>query len=431
MKKYISLILMCVCIVTSTLILYSCDQNNGDSQTNGDQNKVLEPNTITVEESPSKVSDLKVDLAWRPSIKNVSVLSVGDIMGHTVQLLAAKTDEGYDFSEQFKYIAPIISSRDISIGNLETVFAGESASYSGKNMIFNSPDALGEGIKEAGFDILTTANNHSLDRRYDGLKRTLDVLDELGIMHAGTSRTEEESKQILTFENKGITFALLSYSYSTNGWPMPEDHPYALNMIDDDKIIEDIKSARALGVDFVIVASHWGLEYHLNENIHQQRLTEKMFYAGADIVLGTHPHVIQPFEHIKMEDESGELKDKFIIYSQGNFVSGQRTHPRAIGMHITFDFSMVDDGVPYVNQVSVMPTFVEYNNYGSKPYMRILDTRKSVIQYEEGTLDISENFAVELKSYESEFVSHIASKSDQVPYLNDRGDYVIYDKLEN
>lgn len=387
--------------------------------------------TYTVDQKAPELPSQKVDFAWVPSKKRVSLLSVGDIMGHTVQLSAAKTEDGYDFSEQFKYIEPVIASRDFAIGNLETVFAGPEAHYSGKNMIFNSPDALAETIKATGFDILTTANNHSLDRGYAGLKRTLDLLDGLAIMHAGTARDLEEAEDILTFEKEGIRFALLSYSYSTNGWPMPEDHPYALSMLEEEKIIAQIHKAKSLDVDFVLVAAHWGLEYHLDENIHQTSLTDKMFMAGADIVLGTHPHVIQPFDHVKMVDESGEEKDKFIIYSQGNFVSGQRTYPRAIGMHITFDFLRENDGPAVVDQVSVMPTYVDYQSVNYKPYMRILDTRRSVLDYEAGLLDLTGALVTSLKTYEKDFVDHIASKSQVQPYLNDRGDYVIYSRDGN
>jgi len=415
-----------VIVVLIGLVMVAC--NSQATTSNDPVEFMLEPNTITVEIAEKQAQDLTVAYEWVPSRRHVSILSVGDIMAHKVQLDTAWSQEGYDFTDQFAAIAPVIQSRDFAIGNIETVFAGEAARYSGANMIFNSPDSLAEAVKEAGFDILTTANNHSLDRGYLGIERTIEVLKALDLKYTGTARTQEEADQILTFEEDGISFALLSYSYSTNGWPMPTGHPYALNMIDDDKIVEDIKRARALGVDFVLVAPHWGLEYHLDENIHQQRLTEKMFFAGADIVLGSHPHVIQPFEHKKMVDASGQERDKFIIYSQGNFISGQMTYPRAIGMHITFDFLKINDGQAYVDEVSVMPTYVEYKKVNNIRHMRILDTSKAVEAYEAGQLDISEGLARDLTTYKEDFVAHIASKSDFEPYLNDRGDYVIYKK---
>lgn len=355
----------------------------------------------------------------------VDVLSVGDIMAHTIQFEAAKTDTGYDFYPQFEYIAEKVRSKDFAIANLETVFAGEDKRYSGKNMIFNAPDQLGESIKKAGFDILTTANNHSLDRGYYGIKRTIETLDEIGLLYTGTYISDE--RDILTFEKDGISFALLSYSYSTNGWPIPEDYPHSINMMIEELIVADIKAAKLLDVDFIMVANHWGLEYHLNENHHQRDLAEALFLAGADIILGTHPHVLQPFEHKRMRDDSGEMKDKFIIYSQGNFISGQRTYPRQIGMYINFEFTRQGSNEPFVSEVSVMPTYVEDGYKSGKRHMRILDMYQSMLDYEAGTLDISENLYSEIAGHKDTFVNHLASKVKMIPYLNDDNEYILYE----
>lgn len=355
----------------------------------------------------------------------VDVLSVGDIMAHTIQFEAAKTDTGYDFYPQFEFIAEKVRSKDFAIANLETVFAGEDKRYSGKNMIFNAPDQLGESIKKAGFDILTTANNHSLDRGYYGIKRTIETLDEIGLLYTGTYISDE--RDILTFEKDGISFALLSYSYSTNGWPIPEDYPHSINMMIEELIVADIKAAKLLDVDFIMVANHWGLEYHLNENHHQRDLAEALFLAGADIILGTHPHVLQPFEHKRMRDDSGEMKDKFIIYSQGNFISGQRTYPRQIGMYINFEFTRQGSNEPFVSEVSVMPTYVEDGYKSGKRHMRILDMYQSMLDYEAGTLDISENLYSEIAGHKDTFVNHLASKVKMIPYLNDDNEYILYE----
>lgn len=355
----------------------------------------------------------------------VDVLSVGDVMAHTIQFEAAKTDTGYDFYPQFEHIADKVSSKDFAIANLETVFAGEDKRYSGKNMIFNAPDQLGESIKKAGFDILTTANNHSLDRGYYGIKRTIETLDGIGLLHTGTYVSDE--REILTFEKDGISFALLSYSYSTNGWPIPEDYPNSINMMIEELIVSDIERAKALDVDFIMVANHWGLEYHLDENHHQRNLADALFMAGADIILGTHPHVLQPFEHRRMKDESGETKDKFIIYSQGNFISGQRTYPRQIGMYINFEFTRQGSNKPFVSEVSVMPTYVEDGYKGGKRYMRILDMYQSMLEYETGTLDISQGLYNELAGHKDTFVNHLASKVKMVPYLNEDNEYILYE----
>lgn len=372
-------------------------------------------------ETYSSFDETKVEAMMKP--RQVSILSVGDIMAHTIQLEAARTPDGYDFYPQFENIAPKVQSKDFAIGNLETVFAGEDRRYSGKNMIFNTPDNLGVSIKKAGFDILTTANNHSLDRGFYGIKRTRQVLDDIGLLHTGTYI--DDNRDLLTFEKDGFSFVLLSYSFSTNGWPMPEENPLALNMMVEDLIVSDIKRAKDLKCDFIIVANHWGNEYHLDENHHQRRLADNLFYAGADIILGTHPHVLQPFVHKNMKDVSGRYKDKFIIYSQGNFLSGQRTYPRAIGMYINFEFERLGAD-KYVKEVSVMPTYVEEGYKAGKRFMRVLDMHQAIKGYEAGTLDISQATYQMLKHEEKVFIDHLFKKVDLKPELNVYDEYVIY-----
>lgn len=440
MKKYV-LVFLIVLLIWGVLyvtigeddsLLYSQQVNVKEKRILRDIKRMLylgEAGIVTVTE-PEETLESKYLINLEPLNieKHISILSVGDIMAHTIQFEAARRDDGYDFYPQLEFMTEKISSKDFAIGNLETVFAGEDARYSGKNMIFNTPDNLGESIKKAGFDILTTANNHALDRGYFGINRTLETLDTLDILHTGTNRTEDESEDILIFEKDHVKFALLSYSFSTNGWPMPEGYPYALNMMDEDKIISDIQKCKALDVDFTMVAVHWGLEYHLEENGHQRRLADALFYAGADIILGTHPHVLQPFEHQKMIDVSGEVKDKFIIYSQGNFLSGQRTYPRAIGMYINFDVVKVGIDPPYVNEVSVMPTYVESSYKNGQRYMRVFDVHEAQMKYLDNEWDISQNLNEQLKDYEATFVEHLFSRVEMTPYLNESNEYVIYKK---
>lgn len=360
----------------------------------------------------------------------VNILSVGDIMAHTIQFDSAynSSDDSYDFYEQFKYISDKLSEKDYSIGNLETVFAGKGAIYSGENMIFNAPDNLAESVKKAGIDVLTTANNHSLDRGVDGIARTIDVLDGLGILHTGTYKSKADSEKILTFEKNGISFALLSYSYGTNGWDIPYEDIYYLNLIETNKIISDIEKAKKLGVDIVMVALHWGLEYHESPSIYQTRLSDLVFYAGADIILGTHPHVLQPFEHKKSLDSSGEEKNKFIIYSMGNFISGQRTSPRDIGMYINFKVSRDGSNSAYIEEVSVMPTWVQSVKLNNKRYMRILDVRDTIEKYENNLIaNISLDDYNELIRIEKDSIEHLFSNTRRKEFrLNENNEYIIY-----
>lgn len=421
MKKIVGSIVLVIIVLVGIFLIQDKEEMRISK---GPETIIVQPSVFDFEpEDYDAFSEIQVENMSFEHV--VDVLSVGDIMAHTIQFEAAKVEDGYDFYPQFEAIAEKVHSKDFAIANLETVFAGEDKRYSGKNMIFNAPDSLGESIKKAGFDIVTTANNHSLDRGLYGIKRTIEVLDKIGLLHTGTYATDEH--EILVFEEDGISFALLSYSYSTNGWPIPTEDPDCINMMIEEEIIEDIQRAQLLGVDFIMVANHWGLEYHLDENHHQRNLADALFYAGADIILGTHPHVLQPFEHQMMKDHSGKMKDKFIIYSQGNFISGQRTYPRQIGMYINFEFTREGSQRPFVSEVSVMPTYVEEGYKEGQRFMRILDMQESLLAYEAGTLDIDASMYQSLLLHRDTFVKHLASKTNRIPYLNEDMEYVLYE----
>lgn len=257
----------------------------------------------------------------------------GDIMSHMPQTndaYVAETGE-YDYTPMLRYAKPWIEAADLAVGNLETTFSG-GPNYSGYPA-FNTPDALGYALKDAGFDLLSTANNHSLDRRFAGLERTLNVLDEIGIAHVGTYRTQEErdsNSGIVVADCGGISIAFLAYTYGTNAIPVPEGKDFCINLFntdymtnlsvfDTERVEADMAAARALGCDLIAVIMHWGIEYRLTPNAYQQKLAETLVDLGADLVLGGHPHVLEPYEFLTTE--AGNTG--FICYSLGNFISSQ------------------------------------------------------------------------------------------------------------
>lgn len=182
---------------------------------------------------------------------------------------------------------------------------------------------MAHALKDAGFDILTTSNNHSVDTGRKGIDHTIDTLDSLGISHLGTYKSIEEfeKNRILLYTKNGINFAFLSYSYSTNGIAIPKDK--VVNIIDKDRIREDIQLARSKKPDVLIVAYHFGTEYARFPDKFQKEMVDFAFQEGADIILGGHPHVLQPYELDWIQDKYGERKQRLVIYSLGNFVSGQ------------------------------------------------------------------------------------------------------------
>lgn len=246
----------------------------------------------------------------------VSLLFAGDIMGHDSQIASAydPVTGTYDYSPCFEFAGPYIEDADVAIGNLELTLAGPP--YKGYPQ-FSSPSALAATLKSTGFDVLVTANNHSVDRGKRGVERTIHVLDSLDILHTGTFSDEVTrlNDYPLILNKNGFRIALLNYTYGTNGIPVPE--PTIVNRIDTALIRRDFINAKHSQPDITIAFLHWGNEYEKLPAGNQERITDFCFGLGIDLVIGSHPHVLQPMEWRK---ESG----KVVVYSLGNFVSGQR-----------------------------------------------------------------------------------------------------------
>lgn len=252
--------------------------------------------------------------------EQMSLLFAGDIMGHDPQIKSAYNPQTktYDYQQVFAQIAPIVKQNDFGIANLEVTFAG--APYKGYPN-FSSPDALAEACKNSGFGYLVTANNHSCDTGKKGILRTLRVLDSVGIVHTGTfaNPQEREKNNLLILRKNSLKVGLLNYTYGTNGIPVPA--PTIVNQLDTLVIASDLKKAQKENLDKLIAFVHWGVEYNQTPNLKQRKMAEFLFKKGVDIIIGSHPHVVQPLAYFP---ESEENKERFVAYSLGNFVSNQR-----------------------------------------------------------------------------------------------------------
>ena len=247
---------------------------------------------------------------------SISLLFVGDLMQHQPQIAAAKGAGGkYDYSDCFKHLANEIGKADLAIGNLEVTLGGKP--YSGYPA-FSAPDEFAESARNAGFDVLLTANNHCLDRGKKGLVRTLDILDSLRIIHTGTFRTNEERQAHypLLIEKKGFRIVLLNYTYGTNG--IAVSSPNVVNFIEEKHIYRDILKARLMRPDVIIACMHWGIEYNMLPEKYVRDLAKRMIGLGVDHVIGSHPHVIQPIE---VWDDEATPDRHVVAYSLGNFIS--------------------------------------------------------------------------------------------------------------
>ncbi len=257
------------------------------------------------------------------SQQKLRLIFAGDVMGHAPQIKSAATGKGeYDYRPCFKFIKPLIEQADLAVANLELTLPGKPP-YTGYPM-FRSPDALGEALVDAGFDLLVTSNNHSNDARGTGVIKTIETLDKLGFEHTGTFKNaaERATTYPLILTKDGFRLAFLNYTYGTNG--MPTDPPTIVNLIDTAQIKIDLAEARARKPDYIFVVMHWGLEYQLKENDEQQKLARLLVRNGADMVIGAHPHVVQPIKKETVIGLNGEKREALVVYSLGNFISNQK-----------------------------------------------------------------------------------------------------------
>ena len=250
----------------------------------------------------------------------IRLIFAGDVMGHNTQITGAWRDGGdscYNYIPVFQWVKTYISQADIAVANLEVTFAGEP--YTGYPA-FSSPQSLAVALQDAGFNLLVTANNHILDREVAGLQRTIDVVESLDIPHTGSFMDAEsrEKNYPLVIEKNGFTLAFLNYTYGTN---MPQaSPPVIINYIDTILIAADLMAAREMNVDFIITCIHWGEEYQNEENQTQREMAGFLARNGCDLIVGSHPHVVQPIKKIAVHASDSVL----VAYSLGNFVSNQR-----------------------------------------------------------------------------------------------------------
>lgn len=271
--------------------------------------------------------------------QQLSLLFVGDAMQHLPQINAAKTSDGYDYKNCFQYIKDEVSSVDIAVVNLETTFAGKP--YAGYPN-FSAPDEFAADLKDAGFNVFLTCNNHSADTGKKGIERTLYVLDSLQIKHTGTFKDSDERNLFypLMIVKNGFRLAFLNYTYDTNG--MPVYAPNIVNVINDKLILQDIEEAKRYKPDMIIACMHWGNEYQRLPNNEQKRLAKLLIDNGVGLIIGSHPHVIQPMEAPLNDD--GEIKH-VVAYSLGNFISNQRDRYTDSGAMVKIMLEKNDDKV--------------------------------------------------------------------------------------
>ena len=358
-------------------------------------------------------SQARVPIKPKSEIKEAKLIAVGDIMMHDTQTRSGYDPkrQTYNFDSFFTPVKDILSTGDWVIGNLETPLAGEAAGYTGYPL-FNAPAQLADAAKKAGFNILTTANNHALDRGEKGVMRTIVNIRDRKIASTGTAGSAADAARLLISTKNKISLAMLAYTYGTNGIPIPQGKDYLVSLIDEKKIVKDIAKARTKGADVVAISLHFGEEYQRQPNAQQKQLVENLLKAGADIILGSHPHVVQPYKIFKFPGKNGKTRKAVAIYSMGNFISGQSKNYTDLG--VIFQVTIrkrFPEKTTEITGIKTIPTWVHRYTLNDRVKYRILPLEKTVTQRKDSLLATSK-YPV-LKAYLQEMNTHLNSLNSQ------------------
>lgn len=331
-------------------------------------------------------NDKDVIVENNDSISIVSLVAVGDNLIHNSVLKSGRiNDSTYNFDRLFDVMRDDFQEADIAIINQETILGGDFRPYDGYPN-FNSPNELGDAIVKSGFDVVLQASNHTLDVGNQGVLNCIEYWKKQDdITYLGINDSQEERETIRVIERNGIRIALLNYTYGLNGRILPKDKPYLVNLIDTTMIKSDLEKAEILA-DFTIVFPHWGVEYVYKPNKEQTSLAKMMVRYGADLIIGTHPHVLQPIEWIEASNGNKAL----CYYSLGNYTSGQKATPRVLGGMAKIELKRINDSV-FINNAGVVPLITHYEwvngtslhqTYKLSEYTERLEKRHSLNYYD-------------------------------------------------
>lgn len=294
----------------------------------------------------------------------------GDIMVHKKQLTDAKYTasfiDGYDyyFDHNFKYIKSALEYPDLMFGNLETVFGGTAAGEYIGFPKFNTPDELAAALKNAGFDVLTNSNNHSLDQGKDGLLRTISILEQNGFYHTGTFDSVESYNTPLIIDVKGVKIGVLSsaYAYQNRGTLTEEEQKYMISESSEEYLKAEVQDLKDAGAQIIVASMHWGYENYYDIYDDQKELAPVLIKAGVDVIFGHHPHILQPIEYMEVEMEDGTTNSAVVCWSLGNFLanSPMRLEQQGAICYVYLSYDPVREDVT-IQKAEVLPTYIFYS----------------------------------------------------------------------
>lgn len=348
MKKFFKYLFLAILIILISLSLYYVIKTYfiKENKINNKKNEVKQEEKIEEEEE------------IYPKISKISMLMTGDALIHnSVFKDAALGDGNYDFTKQMEYIAPIVKNYDLAFYNQETIIGGKDLGIS-TYPLFNSPDEIGDCMINMGFNMVNLASNHTLDKGEKGVLYSLNYWKNKDVLTAGSYESEEDRVTPRIKEMNGIKYTLLAYTTSTNGIPYPNGKTYYAVPYSNETVKADIERVQN-EVDLIFVSMHWGTEYYQDADQNQKAVAEYLSSLGVDIVIGTHPHVLEPIEYIN---------DTLVIYSLGNFISAQVGVERLTGALVTLDITKEEYEDKSTNiTISNLNTELIYTSYKNTP----------------------------------------------------------------
>lgn len=383
-KKVCILLVSMVCIIALLFLVVKLTTDNPSTTVNQHKPLTHEPKTEDI------INEIEEEEIVEPP--TIQIVMVGDMLMHErVMESGLKEDGTYNFDHFFVNVKDTIVNADLALVNQETILGGTTLGLSGYPA-FNSPFELGDSLVNAGFDVILHATNHTLDKGKTGVLNCMDFWDTNypDISYLGINKSQEEQDtNIYIYEKDGIKIAILNYTYGTNGINPPSDMPYIVNYLEEEKVIKDLTYAKE-NADFTIVCPHWGTEYVLTATDSQKNWANLFMENGADLVIGTHPHVIEPIEMIT--DENGN--EMLVYYSIGNFINGtsgtgEGTTNRMVGGIADLTISLNENNEAYIKEYDVIPIVchiddkTDYTVYYLSDYTEELAKENHIVSQDE------------------------------------------------
>lgn len=378
-RKTISLILLATALTVAAL--FTLRSLSAGRDTEGVQGDIQQP-TPAATATPA------------PTPRTLRITAAGDLILHQRQLDDAKQDDGsYDFSHYFTEVEPYLCGADLTFITLETTLTGEG--YRGYPL-FRGPDSILDAMQSAGFDVVNTCTNHALDGGWDGLVRTIDTVQSYGFAQTGTYKSAQQYHAPLIVEKNGVKVGVIAYTKNVNGRDSVvtnEQHSFCIRFIQNADYARDVQACRDAGADIVVAVMHWGYEYERTPRDSIRDEADEMIKAGVDLVLGSHPHVVQPVEIIEVQRDDGTTARGAVAFSMGNFVSNQRDRYTDCGIILNVTFAEDASGRFVVADMSYLPTYVNrdtgYTDYRVLPvadYMQDEARMETLDDYNQGRI---------------------------------------------